>query len=77
MVHETVFIGKKVMQFVFMMFILSIIVFYMSRLSPGDPLLSYYGEGVERMNTVQKQLAMSKLGLEDPVPLILHMYSKK
>lgn len=65
--HETIFIGKKVMQFVLMMFILSIIVFYMSRLSPGDPLLSYYGEGVERMNTAQKQVAMSKLGLDAPI----------
>ncbi len=58
---------KKVFQFIAVMFILSIIVFYMARLSPGDPLRSYYGEGVERMSTTQKQHAMEKLGLDEPI----------
>lgn len=61
------FIGKKVMQFILTIFFLSIIVFYMSRLSPGDPLLSYYGEGVQRMSTAEKHLAISKLGLDAPI----------
>jgi peptide/nickel transport system permease protein len=39
----------------------------MARLSPGDPLISYYGEGVERMNTTQKLEAMEKLGLKKPI----------
>ncbi len=65
--NEVIFIAKKVIQFVLVIFLLSIIVFYMSRLSPGDPLLSYYGEGIERMNTAQKQAAMEKLGLNDPI----------
>jgi peptide/nickel transport system permease protein len=39
----------------------------MSRLSPGDPLRSYYGEGVERMSTIEKQDAMDRLGLDQPV----------
>lgn len=65
--HELIIIGKRVFQFVFAMFLLSILVFYMSRLAPGDPLLSYYGEGVERMNTTQKQIAMDKLGLNAPI----------
>ncbi|MBU3144196.1 ABC transporter permease [Clostridium sp. CF012] len=55
------------MQFIFVIFLLSIIVFYMARLSPGDPLMSYYGEGAERMNTTEKLEAMEKLGLNDPI----------
>jgi len=39
----------------------------MARLSPGDPLRSYYGEGVERMSTIEKQHAMDKLGLDEPI----------
>lgn len=39
----------------------------MARLSPGDPLVSYFGEGVERMNTTQKLEAMEKLGLNRPI----------
>lgn len=58
---------KKVIQFIGVMFLLSIIVFYMARLSPGDPLRSYYGEGVERMSTIEKQEAMEKLGLDEPI----------
>lgn len=65
--NKLIFIGKKVMQFIFVIFLLSIIVFYMARLSPGDPLLSYYGEGVERMSTAEKQVAMEKLGLNKPI----------
>ncbi|MGH4124624.1 MAG: ABC transporter permease [Clostridium sp.] len=55
------------MQFIFVIFLLSIIVFYMARLSPGDPLMSYYGEGAERMNTTEKLDAMEKLGLNEPI----------
>ena len=65
--NEVISVAKKGLQFVLAIILLSIIVFYMSRLSPGDPLLSYYGEGVERMNTAQKQAAMEKLGLNDPI----------
>lgn len=65
--NEVIAISKKGLQLVLSMLLLSIIVFYMSRLAPGDPLLSYYGEGVERMNTAQKQAAMEKLGLNEPI----------
>ena len=40
-------IGKRLMLFLFSVFILSLVIFYISRLAPGDPLLSYYGERVE------------------------------
>lgn len=47
--------------------LLSIVVFYMARLSPGDPLQSYYGDGVERMNSLEKSEAMNRLGLNEPI----------
>ena len=31
-------------------FLLSLLVFYVSRLAPGDPLMSYYGERAEKMS---------------------------
>ncbi len=58
---------KKIIQFIGVMFLLSIIVFYMSRLAPGDPLRSYYGESVERMSIIEKQAAIEKLGLDEPI----------
>ncbi|MEN8076515.1 ABC transporter permease [Clostridioides difficile] len=60
-------IFKKFIQCIIAIFILSITVFYMSRLSPGDPLESYYGNAVERMNAEQKENAMEKLGLNSPI----------
>ncbi|HFL3568078.1 TPA: ABC transporter permease [Clostridioides difficile] len=58
---------KKLLQFILVMFLLSFIVFYMARLAPGDPLISYYGDGVERMSTQEKENAMKKLGLDEPI----------
>lgn len=58
---------KKFAQCIIAIFILSVAVFYMSRLSPGDPLESYYGNAVERMNAEQKENAMEKLGLNSPI----------
>lgn len=39
----------------------------MSRLSPGDPLESYYGNAIERMSIEQKEKAMNRLGLNEPI----------
>lgn len=65
--NNIIYAMKKGVQFILIIFLLSITVFYMSRLSPGDPLVSYYGEGVKRMNTTQKLEAMKRLGLNDPI----------
>jgi peptide/nickel transport system permease protein len=46
---------------------LSVIVFWLSRLAPGDPLFAYYGEAVERMNERQRAEAMTRLSLDKPV----------
>lgn len=59
--------AKKLLIFVLSIFVLSLIVFYMSRLSPGDPLVSYYGDRVEKMSAVQKAQTMERLGLNDPI----------
>ncbi len=58
---------KKAFLFLFSLFLLSAAVFYISRLAPGDPLISYYGERVERMGMQEREWAEEKLGLKDPV----------
>lgn len=58
---------RKVCLFVFSMFVLSLLVFYVSRLAPGDPLTSYYGEGVERISVEERAIAEERLGLNQPI----------
>ena len=62
-----VYYGKKLMIFVLSVVILSLAVFYISRLAPGDPLMSYYGERVEKMSVAEKDAAREKLGLNAPI----------
>ena len=62
------YIAGKVLQLIAVMMILSIIVFALARLAPGDPLRSYYGDGVEHMSTAQKEAAISRLGMDAPLP---------
>ena len=62
-----VYYGKKALIFFVSVFILSLAVFYISRLAPGDPLMSYYGERVEKMSVAEKEAAREKLGLNDPI----------
>ena len=52
-----VYYGKKVLVFLLSVFVLSVAVFYISRLAPGDPLMSYYGERVEKMSAHEKEAA--------------------
>ena len=47
--------------------LLSMAVFWLSRLAPGDPLMSWYGEGVEKMSVAEKESAREALGLNDPI----------
>lgn len=60
---------KKLFIFLFSVFFLSIIVFYISRLAPGDPLVSYYGDRVEKMSPQERIWAENKLGLNQPVSI--------
>lgn len=60
-------LGKRILILIVAVFILSIITFAMSRLAPGDPLVSYYGDRVERMSTAERQHAIERLGLDGPL----------
>ena len=62
------YIGKKIMVFLCSLLVLSVLVFTISRLTPTDPLQSYYGERVEKMSVEEKEATREKLGLNDPVP---------
>ena len=55
-----VYYSKKALVFLLSVFILSVAVFYISRLAPGDPLMSYYGERVEKMSAHEKEAAREK-----------------
>lgn len=65
--RKIAYYGKKLGIFLLSVFILSLAVFYLSRLTPTDPLLSYYGERVEKMSVEEKEWAKDKLGLNDPI----------
>lgn len=61
------FYGKKLAGFLLSVLALSAAVFYIARLAPGDPLVSYYGSQVERMSPQERKQAEEKLGLHDPI----------
>ncbi len=65
--NRFVYYGKKILTFVVSVFILSAVVFYVSRLAPGDPLVSYYGDRVEKMTPGEREWAKERLGLNDSV----------
>lgn len=58
---------KKLLLFLGSVFLLSVVVFYISRLAPGDPLLSYYGERATQMGMDEREHAINRLGLNDPI----------
>ena len=59
--------GGKLLAFVVSVLVLSVLVFYIARLAPGDPLVSYYGDRVEKMSVAKRAWAEEKLGLSDPI----------
>ena len=61
------FFGKKLVAFAVSMFVLSLTVFYVARFAPGDPLVSYYGDRVEKMSQEEREKAEERLGLREPV----------
>ena len=60
-------LGKKVFLFVTSVVLLSVLVFYISRLAPGEPLVSYYGDRVEKMSPEEQEWARARLGLDAPI----------
>lgn len=59
--------GRKFLELLLSIFFLSVIVFYIARLTPGDPLISYYGERVEKMSPKEREQAEERLGLNSSV----------
>ena len=59
--------GKKLLIFLASVLLLSAAVFAISRWAPGDPLVSYYGDRVEKMSPEERAWAEDKLGLNDPL----------
>ena len=61
--------GGLIIKCIGSIFLLSILVFSISRLAPGDPLRSYYGDRVEKMSAEERELAEEKLGLREAIPV--------
>ncbi len=59
--------GKGALSFVCSLFLLTAAVFAVSRLAPGDPLVSYYGERAEKMSPRERAWAEERLGLDAPL----------
>ena len=49
--------GYKIISVILSIFLLSAAVFYMARLAPGDPLVSYYGDRAEKMSPKEREWA--------------------
>lgn len=69
MTGPILYYGKKLLLFILSVFLLSTATFYIARLAPGDPLISYYGDRVEKMTPTERAWAEEKLGLHDAIPL--------
>ena len=65
--NRVIYYGKKLVVFFLSVFVLSLVVFYVARLAPGDPLISYYGDRTEKMSPEEREWAMDKLGLNEPI----------
>lgn len=58
---KILYFGKKALAFLLSVLVLSLAVFYVSRLAPGDPLVSYYGDRAEKL-TPQERAGGGKAG---------------
>lgn len=59
------YVLNKLFQMFLILILLSVAVFVIARLCPGDPLRSYYGDSVEHISEVQKNELREELGLND------------
>ena len=64
---KILYFGKKTLAFLLSVLVLSLAVFYVSRLAPGDPLVSYYGDRAEKLTPQERAQAEEKLGLDEPI----------
>ena len=65
--NPVLYIGSKLAVFLASIFVLSLVVFYISRLAPGDPLVAYYGDRTEKMSPEERAQTMERLKLNDPI----------
>lgn len=59
--------AKTVAVFLVSVLVLSLLVFVVSRLAPGDPLVSFYGERAEKLKPAERAAAEARLGLDQPI----------
>lgn len=55
---------KRAVLFFLVMVLLSMAVFVLARLAPGDPLQSFYGDALEMMTQAEQDAARERLGLD-------------
>ncbi len=67
--NPIIYYCKKCLSFLLSIFLLTAAVFFLSRLTPVDPLQAYYGRRTEKMSAAEKELARERLGLNDPIPV--------
>lgn len=60
---------KRLGSFLLSVIVLSLAVFFLSRLAPTEPLQAYYGERVEKMSPEEKEQSRARLGLDEPLPV--------
>lgn len=65
--NSLLYYGGKLLLFVLSVWILTLAVFYIARMAPGDPLFSYYGDRVEKMSPEERERAEARLGLDASV----------
>ncbi len=65
--NKVIGLCKKLAQLLFILLILSMVIFVIARFCPGDPLRAYYGDGIEHMSAARQEAARERLGLNDSV----------
>ena len=78
---KILYFGKKALAFLLSVLVLSLAVFYVSRLAPGDPLVSYYGNRAEKLTPQERKArprraylpAVCPLGAERPARGFRHL----
>ncbi len=58
---------RSILIFALSICILTLIVFIVSRLAPGDPLVAYFGERAQKLNAEERTAAIARLGLDKPI----------
>ena len=59
---------RRIGLLILVMFILSLVVFFLARLAPGDPLQSFYGDQLDSMTQEEIDAARVRLSAGSPMP---------